>query len=132
MEIDISGLNKLELLKTLWKHQAHYCRFTFFSLKTKSDFGSHEKAEKAIASGKIDIYQGRAIRCDLSGTTVDPKGYDLATREGNFYEIVETQKDKREASFVYWVVMFCYSTFSSELCRGVFLPLKYTLGSNFE
>lgn len=65
--VDITGLNKVFLLHTMWCHS-----------KTVTDYmegWSADMADQAI-SKYVHSFQGRVIECDISQDTVDPGPYD--------------------------------------------------------
>jgi hypothetical protein len=108
--VNISGLNKVELLRDLWGRQivppvfrreehlrdiwgVHIPPF----LKVKSiplpPF-DHSLAEEAVKK-RIDYFCGVAIKCDLSGDEVDPFLYDRDAGKGKFQEVVDFMRSKK-------------------------------------
>lgn len=78
-KISIKGLNKIALLKALWENMRPKAFFNSFDVKS---------AEKAVKS-YIDYFNGRCIKCDLSGDEVDPWLYDRDAGAGAFQKIVD-------------------------------------------
>jgi hypothetical protein len=73
--INIAGINKVELLHALWKASkvaSFYASPDAVGLKVP-DFDLDEAA-KAVAGGSIDYFQGRNIKMNLSGDTINPSG----------------------------------------------------------
>jgi hypothetical protein len=74
--INIAGINKVELLHALWKASKvapFYASCDAVGLKVPNF--DLDKAGKAVHD-YIDYFQGRLIKMDLSGDTLDPSGYD--------------------------------------------------------
>lgn len=99
MIVDISGLNKAEVLKTLWDNSkslgmsvlgmSHEFRM-WYQLEMiaggKGDKIPLEFAEKGIQSNPtlhFDYFEGRVIKCDISGDTFDSTLYDRDNGEGS-------------------------------------------------
>lgn len=80
--IDISEINKVNLLKQLWKNQKSAACFRTFN---------EEDAEKAVER-YIDYYDGRSIKTDLSKNEVDPYLYDRGAGQGTFKKVVNSLK----------------------------------------
>ena len=90
-EIDISGLDKVELLKRLW---INIKPASFFTNRPDVSVPSfNEGAAKDAVKKYIDYFQGRAIKMDLSGdeinriesphyTNPDRSEHDLQVGEG--------------------------------------------------
>lgn len=85
--VDITGINKVELLRALWNNSTPAAYFTFTN--TKPPEWNNERASTAIGSGFIDYFQGRIIKADLSKDQVNPSLYDRDNGRGAFSEIVE-------------------------------------------
>lgn len=74
--VDISGLDKVELLKALWENQKVASFFSGMPQEVIPKWDYHG-AREAIARGKIDYHQGRNIKMDLRGDSVaSTKYYD--------------------------------------------------------
>jgi hypothetical protein len=89
-KVDIKGINKVDLLKALWKNSKP-ASFFMFSNTDPPEF-DNENAEKSV-SKSIDYYSGRCIKCDLSKDEVDPTQYDREYGEGCFQTIVDKIKN---------------------------------------
>ncbi len=85
--VDIKGINKVKLLKALWSNMKPAAFFYMSGIPSPSfddtDAGSAVKKY-------IDYFCGRNIKCDLSGNTVDPSGYDRDAGNGAFQKIVNS------------------------------------------
>jgi len=87
MSIDISGLNKAELLHKLWQEQ-YIAPFFILHNVRPPNFDKNE-ADKAVGE-YIDYFSGRCIKTDLSKNVVDPQYYDeCANKPGLFAKIVQ-------------------------------------------
>ena len=85
-KISIQGIDKVKLLEYLWRAQNRASFFTFHP-EMAPDFNM-ELAKTAVTT-YIDYFQGRAIKADLSGDTVDPRLYDRDAGAGKFERIVK-------------------------------------------
>ena len=85
-EVNIKGVDKVELLKLLWENSKLASVFGNYFPIDLSTF-DYEAAKEAVKES-IDYFRGRAIKCDLSKDTVDPWLYDRDYGEGKFQEIV--------------------------------------------
>jgi hypothetical protein len=84
--VDISGVDKLQLLEALWSNQK---TASFFTNPPQLAPGfDHSAATAAIARGYIDYFCGRAIKADLSGDYVIPYLYDRDAGPGALQRIV--------------------------------------------
>lgn len=90
--VDISGIDKVSLLHALWKNSKPAI---FFSMNnaTPPPF-DNEKAMTAVQK-YINYYDGRCIKCDLSGDTVDPRLYDRDFGSGAVQRIVDQLRQQR-------------------------------------
>ncbi len=87
-DINISNLDKVELLKKLWTNMKPASYFTFHTSVMVPKFND-ELAKKAVKN-YIDYFEGRCIKTDLSKDTVDPWSYDRDAGEGEFRRIVNS------------------------------------------
>ena len=78
MFIDISGVDRVLLLRLLWE-QSITSRFYIGPLRFNKD-----SAVKAIAAGYIDYFCGRRINVDLSQDIIDTTRYDRFLGDGSF------------------------------------------------
>lgn len=95
--VDIQGLDKMQLLRALWKNQKPAIYFAM-SGKRPPDFDEAEakQALEGEQGGCIDYLCGRAIKCDLSGDLVDPSAYDKLIGFGMFAAIVRALKQHQQ------------------------------------
>lgn len=85
--VDISGLDKAEVLLALWKG-SHAQGMSFLGLETFDI----EDARKIIAESKsmyFDYVAGHVIKCDLSGDTFNPRNYDRDNYEGAAEDVID-------------------------------------------
>ncbi len=90
MSVDISTVNKVSLLKTLWEHSKPAAFFTMSGVPPPS--WSPTGASEAV-KGYIDYFQGRMIKTDLSKNTADPYSYDRDYGQGTFQNLVNLTKN---------------------------------------
>ena len=85
--VDIRGLDKERLFIAL-----------LGGAKVAGFFGFHgqpsppqptEIPDKKVLDSYIDYYMGRVIKANLSGDTVDPRGYDRDNGQGAFKSVVD-------------------------------------------
>ena len=91
--IDISKLNKTELLKQLWMKQTVA---GFFRINNITPLSFDDEKAKTAITDYIDYFSGRAIKTDLSKDTVDPYMFDRDAGRGTFAKIVEKMKKELE------------------------------------
>lgn len=87
--VSIAGLNKVELLRRLWKSASES------AFNTGSDEFDDRAAEK-IVKEYVDIFCGRNIHCFLNRDSVDPTAYEQALSPGTFSRIVDKMKKNVE------------------------------------
>lgn len=85
-QISITGLDKVKLLEYLWRAQN---KASFFALFPQSAPDFDKELAKTAVTTYIDYFQGRAIKADLSGDSVDPWLYDRDAGAGRFQQIVK-------------------------------------------
>lgn len=85
--IDISGLNKVELLRRLHSLAPPALFFTSSGLPIL-DFDVNEAKSTLSECSYIDHCCGRPIKANLSVDTVDPEMYDKIAGEGTFSKLV--------------------------------------------
>ena len=88
MSVNIIGLDKVKLLKALWENQIVA---SYFALIEEPSF-DYDLA-KRVTGGYIDYFQGRAIKCNLSGDFVNPRLYDRDAGNGKFQAVVNHIKE---------------------------------------
>jgi hypothetical protein len=86
MEINIEGIDKLELLHALWNRQIAPNNGFY-----KPPF-SKDAAIIVIKNGEIDYFCGKAIKMDLSSDVVEPRLYDRDAGKGAFMEVLNKLK----------------------------------------
>jgi hypothetical protein len=84
-EVDISGLDKVELLKLLWEAMKPAAFFAM-SGRPPPPF-DNENATAAVAK-YIDYYAGRCIKTDLSGDKASARSYNRDAGADAFQRIV--------------------------------------------
>lgn len=93
--VDISGLDRMVLLKALWSNAKPAAFFTMGLGFSKGAPGwDEEEAKKEIFNGYVDYVCGRCIKCYLfcESTTVDPGLYDREYGDGAFSKVVASLK----------------------------------------
>ena len=85
IEVDISGLDKVELLKALWRRQKIMGWCASHGLPSFDVDRVTEKLETYI-----DYWNGKCIKMNLSGDKVDAWCYDRDAGEGATQEVVDT------------------------------------------
>ena len=93
-EIDITGLNKVELLHELWCGQKLAGFFEQMS-QCAPPFDELE-ANVAVRNGYIDYFCGRCIKTDLSKDIISPRLYDRDAGDNSFMRAVEKVKFGRK------------------------------------
>jgi len=94
--IDISGLDRVELLRHLWENSKVAGFFSMYGGPAPS-FGSERRPEDAV-SGYIDYYCGRVIKTDLRNDEIDPYLYDRDNGIGAFKRVVENMQNSTKHS----------------------------------
>jgi hypothetical protein len=73
-EINIKGLNKVDILKILWKNTEPSA---IYKARNKKNFDTFDQSAALIeVEGYIDYFCGRAIKMDLSKDVIDTGLYD--------------------------------------------------------
>ena len=91
--IDISKLNKVDLLHALWrasKLAIFYSTDVAVNAGIKAPDFDLVAAEQAVREGHIDYFQGRAIKMDLSKDTTDPSCFDRDYGVGAASRVIAT------------------------------------------
>jgi len=89
--IDISGLDKVELLRRLYERSQPAAFFRMSGMSPPS-FGTDEPAPHVAVTKYIDYYSGRVIKTDLSKDTIDPYLFDRDNGKGAFAEVVSKMR----------------------------------------
>jgi len=90
-DIDISGIDKVELLRQLWKHSVVA---SFYKTTGLSSPSLNEIELKKCFDGYIDYLCGRVIKTDISKNKVNHYMYDMVNGYGLFEKIVDDLKSK--------------------------------------
>lgn len=88
--VDISGLDKVELLHALWRGQVVA---NFYGGGMSPSFNI-DHAKKAV-TGYIDYFSGRAMKTNLSGNTAEPRLYNRDAGAGAFERIVSEMRKQQ-------------------------------------
>ena len=83
-QINIQGLNKVDLLRALW-NEVMPASFFVSNPQKIPEFDSN--VAETIVQHYIDYFCGRAIKCDISKNVANPTGYDRGTAPGTFQRI---------------------------------------------
>jgi hypothetical protein len=86
MKINIRGINKIHLLKSLWNNSQPAAVFGMTGLRPPS---FSEKEAKSAVTDFIDYFCGRRIRMDISKNETDPRFYDRDNGADSVSRIVE-------------------------------------------
>lgn len=76
--MDISGLDKVQVLKALWLNMKPAAFFSMSGLPSPSF--NEASAAAHIAEGYIDYYDGRCIKMSLKEDVIDTRLYDRDAR----------------------------------------------------
>jgi hypothetical protein len=89
--IDISGLDKVKLLRKLFKasRKLNVNVPPFLRALTGDQDLPEDDARTALAGGYIDYLNATMIECDLSGDTFQPGGFDRACGQGAAQRVVD-------------------------------------------
>lgn len=91
--VSITGLDKVELLKSLWDNSKPAIFFDTHHMKAPM-FGDCDVSSDEAILWHIDYYSGRAIKMDLSGDEVDATTYDrYSGTKGRVEAIVNSMCD---------------------------------------
>lgn len=85
--VNIQGIDKVKLLEALWKKSQPAAFFRMQGISPPS-FNMNE-AQQAV-KGYIDYFNGRVIKCNLSGDEVDVWGFDRDNGNGAFQSVVDS------------------------------------------
>lgn len=85
--VDISGLDKAEVLLALWKG-SHAQGMSLLGLESLDIESARELISKS-KSMYFDYVSGHVIKCDLSGDEFNPRNYDRDNYEGAAADIID-------------------------------------------
>ena len=88
-EVNIKGLDKVELLRRLWENQSPEIFLMLIGLPSPPF--NEELAKHAVVE-YIDYFQGRCIKTDISGDVADTRLYDRDAGSGVFEKIVNNMR----------------------------------------
>lgn len=91
--VDISGLDKAEVLKALYDNTIPLGLGILHWISGPMDI---EKARAMIANGAVghDYLHGRVMKVHIGGDEFDPWGYDRDNGEGAAQRVIDTLRDK--------------------------------------
>jgi hypothetical protein len=92
-DIDITGIDKVELLTALWLNSKPAAFYTFNYQVDVPGF-SKQEAKEAVKK-YIDYFCGRCIKMDLSGDTTDVYSYERDFGKGSVAGIVAELRSQR-------------------------------------
>jgi len=87
MSVDITGIDKIRLLNILWANAKQPGCFSVHANPMPPGFS--EAAAKVAVTKYINYFQGKAIKMDLSGNTIEPHLYDRDFAPGTVAAIVQ-------------------------------------------
>lgn len=93
--VDISGLDRMELLKALWENSKPAMYFAATKQQPPS-FDGEAARRCAGRNGFVDYASGRSIKVNVFGkdTVVSPDGYDQNNGEGSFRRVVDALRQR--------------------------------------
>lgn len=89
--INIKGLNKSDVLLTLWRGSISQ-GLAVFGLSKGWGEPTRDELDRA-SSGNVDYFKGRVIKCDLRDDEFDPRLYDRDCGEGAAQRAIASLKD---------------------------------------
>jgi hypothetical protein len=90
-QVDITGLDKKEVLKQLWIGSEPAIAFVMANVDPPGF--DPEEAEKAIKRGYVDYLCGRAIKSPINTNTLDSWKYDRYNGAGSMQKAVDRVKE---------------------------------------
>lgn len=98
-EIDIKGIDKIELLEALFKatitdDDYMSCDFDYYDSQIDDRVVFNHGKAKIAVKGYIEHFNNHYMKCDLTGDTCNPEGYDSHYGKGAFKKIVKSLKEK--------------------------------------
>jgi hypothetical protein len=98
MSVYITDVNKVALLADLWYAQRP-AQFWLQHVEMPLPCFNLEAAVEAVKIPSLNLFCGRLIQSDLSGSTTNPTHYDRSTRSGLFAEIVIQVRENPNQAF---------------------------------
>lgn len=99
MSVDIRGIDKVDLLRALWKRSRWGGVYCFMDMSRKcydemcGGWPPHVFNEEGAATAVtqyIDRYSNRTVKVDISGDTVDTREFDQQWGDGAAAAVVST------------------------------------------
>ncbi len=94
-KIDISELDRIELLQRLWTNQSVAPFFTSKPNIEKPKFDYGQAKDILEEKEYIDYFCGRCIKTNLTEDLVNPRSYDRDAGEGTFASIVKDMRNSK-------------------------------------
>jgi len=85
--IDITGLNKKQILRALWENSKPA---SFFSMGIPTPAIDEDELIKTLESGYADYLCGRVIKTDFKTDSLNPRGYDRDNGQGAMQKVVDS------------------------------------------
>ena len=86
MQINISNIDKVQLLRALWENM----KPSRFNMMRGIAIQFNEREAENAISGYVDYFCGRCIKIDFSEDIVDPRLYERDAGIGKFQQIVDS------------------------------------------
>ncbi len=90
--VDISGLDKVDLLEALWNNADPGCDLWILNSAHSAPSFSRDGKEMAAVKRYIDCFNGRCIKTDISGDSANPNHYDRDWGQGAFRSVVDEMR----------------------------------------
>lgn len=92
-EVDVTGLNKKQLLKELWKNSKPAAFFSMNRFPAPTDCSDNE-IEKVLSSEECyaDYLCGRLIKTSFKTDKLNPRGYDRDNGAGAMQKVVDSMR----------------------------------------
>lgn len=90
-EIDITGLDKLRVLRALWEHSKPASFFQHMPQNIIPKFSIHE-AQDLLLYGYVDYCCGRLIKTNFKTNMLNPAMYDREFGFGSMQKIIDELK----------------------------------------
>jgi hypothetical protein len=94
-KVDISGIERIVLLRHLWENARPAAFFKHSGLPTPG-WSDENYTNQVVYGGYVDYYNGRCIKAYIFADSdeVDPEHYDREYGEGSFQRIVNEIRDQ--------------------------------------
>lgn len=96
--VDVSGIDRMDLLEALWKNAKPASFFTMNNVPSPYSSFSRELAKTEIWNDYADYIQGRCIKVKIMSkqNQLDGRMYDSEHGQGSFEKIVSSLKNKSQ------------------------------------